>query len=172
MSPSDSNKKYDELTEGYEYPVSIFTLDAEDVAAYLKAVNDADFADPKTLVPPLAVAARALSELSHATISPPGTVHSHQELEFKKAISVGERLKMVARVEKRLDRGELHTLTTGFSIFNPGQEIVVTGRITVACRTIEARWLHSCIIKPSQITGPTALSQSDRKSQNMPIESK
>ena len=151
MNPDVSNSiEYDELAEGYEYPVSIITLDMGDVAAYLKAVNGADFININIRrLPPLAVAARALAELSRGTISPPGTVHSSQELDFKEVSYVGERLKLIARVGKKLDRGDLHLLTTNFSIFNPSLEIVMIGKITVACRGPEARWLRTRAHNPS-----------------------
>ncbi len=135
---------YAELVEGYEYPVANFTLDEQDVADYLKATGDSRsvYVDPET-VPPSAVAAWALAELSRGVISPPGTVHSSQELNFNKVIPVGEHLKMMARVVKKLDRADLHLLTTGFHIIDSIQDVVITGKITVACRALEAKWWRS-----------------------------
>ena len=139
-----NNTKFAELTDGYEYPITSFTLDTEDIATYLAAVNDSDNISIKLgLVPPLAVAARALAELSKGVISPPGTIHSTQELDFKKAVYAGEQLKLKAKVEKKLDRGDLHLLTTNFRIINCNHEIALTGKITVACRAPEARWLRA-----------------------------
>lgn len=143
MSPHEPvNGKYIELAEGYEYPVSIITFNEQDIIAYLKATNDSNSIYFKLgMVPPLAVAARVLAELSQGIVSPPNTVHSSQELEFKKVIPIGEQFKLIAKVEEKLDRGYLHLLTTGFRIFDPNQNLVMAGKITVACRASEARWL-------------------------------
>ena len=130
-----------ELISGYEYPFSSFVLDGQDVAAYLEATSDDSF-DPADgdLVPPLAVAARVLANLSRLTLSPPGTVHSSQEFEFCTSIAPGEQLGLRARVENKLDRGDLHLLTTTFKVVDSRKDIVISGRITVACRAPEAKW--------------------------------
>ncbi len=142
IKPDESSSR--ELVEGYEYPAINFALDAEDVATYLKATDDTDSTSAQSgPVPPLAVAARALAELSRGIISSPGTVHSSQELDFILPVAAGEPLELMARVEKKLDRDELHLLTTGFRILNQRLETVMTGRITVACRAAEARWLRT-----------------------------
>jgi hypothetical protein len=135
---------YTELTDGYEYPVASFAIDARGVAAYVEAVNDTDNIYVKFgVVPPLAVAARALVELAKGVISPAGTVHSTQELDFRKPICAGEQLKLKAKVEKKLDRGDLHLLTTSFQIINGSQYIVITGKITVVCQAAEGRWMRA-----------------------------
>jgi hypothetical protein len=123
MDPDESpDTSTGELTEGYEYPVIKFMLDDGDVSDYLSAVGDADSITVRMgLVPPLAAAARALAALSKGSVSPPGAVHS-------------------SRVEKKLDRQDLHMLTTGFQIVDRSRDIVMTGKITVACRSTEAKW--------------------------------
>jgi hypothetical protein len=142
MDPDESpDTSTGELTEGYEYPVIKFMLDDGDVSDYLSAVGDADSITVRMgLVPPLAAAARALAALSKGSVSPPGAVHSSQELEFVRPISLGEPLELTARVEKKLDRQDLHMLTTGFQIVDRSRDIVMTGKITVACRSTEAKW--------------------------------
>jgi hypothetical protein len=45
-------------------------------------------------------------------------------------------------VEKKLDRGDLHLFTTVLNILDGGRDIIMTARITVACRTAEARWWY------------------------------
>ncbi len=130
-----------ELIPGYEYPSSTIVLNRKAVAAYLAATSDDIFGQTGTdMVPPLAVAAIALAGLARVTLSPPGTVHSSQEFEFRKPVAIGEALGLHARVENKLDRGDLHLLTTTFKVVDAHQDIAIAGRITVACRAAEARW--------------------------------
>jgi hypothetical protein len=132
----------EELVEGYRYPSASFSFAAQDVSAYLNATEDTVLAYDDNLVPPLALAARALAELSIGMVPPPGTTHAAQSLEFRKPVKIGETLTLASRIEKKIDRGQLHTLTTGFSIRNERQETVMTGEITVACQSSAAKWLR------------------------------
>jgi hypothetical protein len=135
---------YHEIAAGYRYPVSSFKPEAATVSDYLRATGDSHpFFTNLQQVPPLLVAAGALAELARGMHSPAGTVHTAQELEFRGIVRTCENLTLQARVENRIDRGELHTLTTGFSVLNNRGETVLAGRITVACRAVEAKWQRS-----------------------------
>jgi hypothetical protein len=130
-----------EITVGCQYPVHHFALDAGAVREYLKATQDPPgLSDNLRQVPSLLVAAGALAQLAQEMDPPPGTTHTAQELEFRGTVQTGERLTLQASVEGRLDRGDLHTLTTGFTVSNQRREQVLTGKITVACRSAEAKW--------------------------------
>jgi hypothetical protein len=136
--------QYQEIAAGYRYPVSIFKLEAGAVSDYLRATGDNQpFFTNLLQVPPLLVAARALAELARGMHSPAGTVHTTQDLEFRGIVRTSENLTLQAGVENRMDRGELHMLTTGFSVLNNRGETVLAGRITVACRSVEAKWRRS-----------------------------
>jgi hypothetical protein len=139
MNKSDS---YYELTEGYQYPSVTFSFADRDVSVYLNATADTCLAYDDKSVPPLAVAARAIAVLSAGMVPPPGTTHAAQSLEFLHPVKIGDFLTLDSRVEKRLDRGPLHTWTTGFTIVNEDREEVMTGKITVACQSSEAKWLR------------------------------
>jgi hypothetical protein len=136
----DQNQHH-EIAAGYRYPVSNFKLEAGAVSDYLRATGDTQpFFTNLQRVPPLLVAAGALAELARGMHSPAGTVHTTQELEFRGIVHAGEKLTLQAGVENTMDRGELHTLTTGFSVLNNRGETLLAGRITVACRAVEAKW--------------------------------
>lgn len=120
--------EYDQLEIGYELPVSSYTLDAPGVSAYLEAVEDSsDLYREASLVPPTAVAARAMTALSEGISLPAGAIHVSQELEFKDTVSVNDALTSHARVKRKQGRGKFHMLTIGIDVFKQGQEAVLTG---------------------------------------------
>jgi len=121
--------EFRELEAGYEFPPSQYQLDSMVVATYLKAVGDEDglYQDEK-LVPPLAIAAYAMTALSQNIRLPSGTIHVSQELEFKATVNVGENLTSQARVARKQSRGKLHLMDIDLSVSNQRKSVVLTGK--------------------------------------------
>jgi len=97
--------RLDTLAKGHEFPATHFELSAEWVEEYAAAVEDEAIGllGPE-LVPPMAVAALAVRALLERAALPPGAVHIGQEMTFRRAARVGERLSASARVVSRGER--------------------------------------------------------------------
>jgi 3-hydroxybutyryl-CoA dehydratase len=94
--------RFSDLTPGYEFPSTALALDAETVARYLLATQD-DHAlywreGAVHVVPPLAVAALAFRGIAQELALAPGSLHTGQELLFRRLVTVGERLTAQAHV--------------------------------------------------------------------------
>jgi len=128
--PSESNNKahtYEELTPGYEFlPVS-YELSAALISKYLEAVDGKD----SEFVPPLAIAAYAITATSSSLTLPPGAIHASQELEFLKLVPIGAKVNCQARVARKLSRGQMHMLVLELTVRDENNEVVQSGRVTV-----------------------------------------
>ena len=99
------------------------------VSTYLKAVEETSSLYQDTgLVPPMAVAAGALTALSDGICLPPGTIHVSQEFEFTDTVSINDTLVSYARVSRKQSRRKLHFLTIDLSVFNQRQKAVLKGK--------------------------------------------
>src|SRR5919204_2972494 len=94
--------RFSDLTPGYTFPSTVLALDAQTVERYLWATQDDNalyWHDGAVhLVPPLAVAALALRGIAQEVALAPGSLHTGQELLFRRLITVGERLTVQAHV--------------------------------------------------------------------------
>ena len=126
-----SKQDFRELDEGYEFPPAAYPMEAAIIRDYLKAVSDASgfFADGK-LVPPTAVAARAMISLSEHITMPPGSIHVQQQLEFHGAVAVGDTINCRARLSRQRDRGRFHLITVALEVTGDGGDTVMTGSTT------------------------------------------
>jgi hypothetical protein len=120
---------YQKLKVGFELPRADYKLKPAMVAAYLKAVKESDeiYCDSK-LVPPMAVAAYAMTAISDSVILPPGVIHTNGEIEFRGRVTVGDTISCYGRVSHQLKRGDIHLLTIDFSIRNQKGSAVITGK--------------------------------------------
>ena len=127
--PEEQKLEYGQLEAGYEFPPRSYKLDASIVATYLKAVGDTSrmYRDAK-VVPPLAIAAHAMTALAQSICLPPGTIHVSQELEFIDTVGVNESLTSYARVSRKQSRGNLHLLDINLSVLNQDQRAVLAGK--------------------------------------------
>ncbi|MFH0941807.1 MAG: MaoC family dehydratase [Chloroflexota bacterium] len=118
-----------ELAVGYEFPTASYRLEPETVALYLKAVGAGGglYRDGK-LVPPTAIAAYAMATLADNMALPEGTIHTHQALEFKKTVPVGETITCCARVSRNQARGKFHFLNIDLDVLDSGQHPVLAGK--------------------------------------------
>ena len=123
--------RLDSLTKGQELPPSAFELSPEWVREYVAAVEDEAIGllGPD-LVPPMAVAALAVRALLERAALPPGAVHIGQEISFRRAARVGERLSASARVVSRGERQGWVLMGIDLSVEGEGGP-VMEGRATV-----------------------------------------
>ena len=123
--------RLDTLARGHELPPSAFELSPEWVRQYVAAVEDEAIGllGPD-LVPPMAVAALAVRALLERAALPPGAVHIGQEIAFRRAARVGERLSASARVVSRGERQGWVLMGIDLSVEGEGGP-VMEGRATV-----------------------------------------
>ncbi|MBI4286455.1 MAG: MaoC family dehydratase N-terminal domain-containing protein [Chloroflexi bacterium] len=117
-----------QLVIGYELPPNRFTLDGATVLTYLRAVEDESSLYQDSLVPPMAVAARAMAALGEGMSLPAGAIHVSQEFEFLGTVKVGENLTSYAKVSRKVDRGKIHMLTIDLDVCKAERQSVVTGK--------------------------------------------
>ena len=99
------------------------------VSAYREAT--ADKAVEGEVVPPLALAARALAGLLEELKLPGGAVHGGQEIECHRAASIGDEVHISADVGRRSQRGDFSFIVAGFRVCGTDDEPLVTGKCTV-----------------------------------------
>jgi acyl dehydratase len=122
-------KAYSELEAGYEFPPGSYTLDAARVALFLKAVEDSSYPYLENrIVPPMAVAALAMSSLSNTISLPPGSIHVSQEISFVEPVRPDENLTSHAKLSRTQKRGKLHLIAVDFDVRNQAGKTVLTGK--------------------------------------------
>lgn len=121
--------EFSQLQAGHRFPASSYQLDHSIVATYLEAVGETGSLYQDTgLVPPMAVAARAMSALSRNINLPPGAIHISQEFEFLDTVTISDTLISYARVSRKQGRGKFRLLTVDLSVYNQRQKAVLTGK--------------------------------------------
>lgn len=120
------NLQYSQLETGYEFPLSRYKLDNATVSLFLKATGDTH--SYNNLVPPMAIAARAMAALSENISFPPGTIHVSQEFEFLDTVEVDEPLVSHASVSQKTGRGRFQIIAIDLSVFRQGIIKILSGR--------------------------------------------
>ncbi len=127
--------RFSDLTAGYEFPAAPLALDAATVAVYLAAVeDDADVywrGDTLLYAPPLAAAALAFQGIARGLALDPGSLHTGQELAFRRPVRVGERLTAQARVAMASKRRGFTALILDTVATDDMAEEALTGRMTL-----------------------------------------
>jgi hypothetical protein len=118
---------YTDLTDGYVFPLLIFTLHPETVNCFLRAFQNNNSFYEKGFVPPLAVFAIAIATFGETFSITPGTVHVSQQLIFSKPVKVGEELTSIATVLRKVSRGKFNMLTIGINILDRNKDLVIKG---------------------------------------------
>jgi 3-hydroxybutyryl-CoA dehydratase len=125
--------RFSDLTPGYEFPSTAVALDAATVQRYLAATEDDNalyWRDGAiAMVPPLAVAALAFRGIAQELALEPGSLHTGQELEFRRPVAVGERLTTAARVTASSKRRGFTALSVEVAATDPDGEIPLLGRM-------------------------------------------
>lgn len=125
-----------ELVPGSEFPPTSYKLSAPLIAKYLKAVDITE--DLKLwggFVPPLAIAAYAMTAMAGSFSLPPGSIHASQEFEFFQLVPVGSTINCHAKVARKLTRGRIYMLVLEFNVFNQSGEKVQSGKATIVLPT-------------------------------------
>jgi hypothetical protein len=121
-----------DLPQGHEFPQTSFSITSAGLAAYLDAVEDSNAVyGERGVVPPLAVAARAIGALLEVAELPAGTLHTGQEIESQRACPVDVPLTFSGRIAQRSLRAGLVISVIDFSIATADGDPVLSGRTTV-----------------------------------------
>ena len=123
---------FDQLTIGYEFPATNYELSESFVAKYLEAVDGQKEFLALGIVPPLAIAACAMSSLSQSFTVPPGSIHASQEFEFLKLVPIGATISCGGKIAQKLQRGKLHLVMVEINALNQDKEKILTGKATIA----------------------------------------
>lgn len=129
---NSSPLSFKQLPVGFKFPPTSYELSESIVAKYLEAVDES--ADFLTLgvVPPLAIAARAMTALAQSFTVPPGSIHASQELEFLKPVPIGSKVRCGGRIAQKLARGSLNLVMLEINVTDEDGEQVLTGKATIA----------------------------------------
>ncbi len=109
-----------------------FRVDAETVSRYVQAVGDSSLPDGgRAYVPPMAIAALGLRGVIADLAIPGGTLHLGQELEFLKAVRVGEALECRATLLQNSLRGEWRFMVVQLQVTDGKGQKVMEGKSTI-----------------------------------------
>jgi hypothetical protein len=123
--------RLDTLAKGHEFPATTFELSAEWVREYVAAVEDEAIGSlGADLVPPMAVVALAVRALLERASLPAGAVHIGQEIVYRRAARVGEKLSAAARILSRGERQGWLLMGIDLSVNGEGGP-VMEGRATL-----------------------------------------
>src|SRR5919202_5140110 len=127
--------RFSDLTPGYAFPSTVLALDAQTVERYLRAIQD-DHAvywrdGAVYLVPPLAVAALAFRGIAQEVALAPGSLHTGQELLFRRLVTVGERLTTQAHVTASSRRRGFVALAIDLAATDHSGESALVGSLTL-----------------------------------------
>jgi acyl dehydratase len=126
---------YAQLAPGQEISSRTVVLDAVAVSRYVEAVEDRSAGLTSELggdpTPPMAIAALTLRGVLTDLAIPGGTVHAGQELEFKGAVRVGERLACRATLAQNSVRGDWRFMVVRVQAEDSTGRIVMEGKSTI-----------------------------------------
>lgn len=123
---------FDQLAVGHEFPSTSYELSEPVISKYLEAVGGQQHFLTSGIVPPLAIAAYAMTALSQSFPVPAGAIHAAQELEFLKLVPIGTTISCSGKVAQKVQRGQLYLLVLEISALNQDKEKVLAGKATVA----------------------------------------
>jgi acyl dehydratase len=123
---------FKQLPVGFEFPPTSYELTEAVIGKYLEAVGEETDFLTSGIVPPLAIAACAMTALSQSFTVPPGSIHASQELEFLKMVPIGASVSCSGKIAQKLERGSLNLVILEINVLNQAGEKVLTGRATIA----------------------------------------
>jgi len=126
---------FEELAVGYEFPATNYELSKSLIAKYLEAVGGQQYFLTSGVVPPLAIAAYAMTALSQSFSVPPGSIHASQEFEFLKLVPIGSTVSCGGKIVQKVQRGRLYLVVLEINALNQDKEKVLSGKATVAVPT-------------------------------------
>jgi acyl dehydratase len=117
-----------DLILGFEFPPADIRIDKATAAAYLGATEgDGEMFAKSGTVPPMAVAALAMTAMGRAMALPAGTVHVSQDMTFHRPAKLDEHLTSRATVTRRVERGRINMMNVGFNVVDGSGAPVMTG---------------------------------------------
>ena len=120
--------EYSKLNAGYEFEPARFRLSKEAVVGYLDAVEgNRSIYEKDNIVPPMAIAALAMTAMAAGMSMPPGVIHVSQDLQFLSSVRFSETITSYAKVTKKTERGKFHMLTIGINVLNNTNIPALTG---------------------------------------------
>ena len=125
---------YSKLEIGQQLSSQPVTLDAKAVGDYVAAVDDANgpqSPDGAALVPPMAIAALALSAVINVLQIPGGTIHASQELGFSASVPIGETLECTATLAQNSVRRGWRFLVVNMEAVSDDGIVVMDGKSTI-----------------------------------------
>src|SRR5437764_375715 len=127
--------RFSDLTPGYAFPSTVLALDVQTVERYLRATQDDNavyWRDGAVhLVPPLAVAALAFRGIAQGVALAPGSLHTGQDLLFRRLVTVGERLTAQAYVTASSRRRGFVALAIDLAATDDSGETALAGSLTL-----------------------------------------
>lgn len=119
---------YENLTTGYEFEPSAFSITGESVDKYLEAVDGSKgIYEKNKTVPPMSITALAMAAMAERLSMPPGAIHVSQDVQFLNPVRIGEELTSYAKVNRVVKRGKLHMLSIGITVINGKNISVLSG---------------------------------------------
>ena len=119
---------YEKLIAGYEFEPSGFRIDEESMRKYLDAVDsDKNIYKKDNIVPPMSIAALAMTAMAEGLSMPPGAIHVSQDIQFINPVGIDENLTSFARVNRIVKRGKIHMLSIGIKVANDKNIPVLEG---------------------------------------------
>ena len=125
---------YSKLETGQQLSSQSLVLDAKAVGDYVAAVSDASnpaARDGTPLVPPMAIAALALSAVINTLQIPGGTIHASQELGFGASVPVGEAVECTATLAQNTIRRGWRFLVVNIEATSAKDSTVMEGKSTI-----------------------------------------
>jgi acyl dehydratase len=119
---------YEKLATGYEFVPSVFSIDVKSVGKYLDAVDgEKSIYEKGNIVPPMSIAALAMTAMAEGLSMPPGAVHVSQDIQFLNTVGIDDELTSYARVNRVVKRGKIHMLSIGINVVDTKNNSVLTG---------------------------------------------
>ena len=125
---------------GVKLELGTWVVGPDSADEYLKAVDDSLPIYAKLdVVPPLALAARALAALLKELSLPPGTLHAAQELHSLGMVRRGEEITCAARLSRPIARGGWQFISAEFTLYRSGGEAAIAGKTTVLVPLVDGK---------------------------------
>ena len=132
MKEQSSAVSLAELSVGFEFSPTRYELSKDLVSKYLEAVEGGKEFLADGMVPPLAIAACAMTTISQSVRIPPGSIHASQDFEFLKPLAIGASVNCGGRIAQKLERGGLCLIMMEIYVTDQGGNRVLTGKATIA----------------------------------------
>jgi acyl dehydratase len=132
MKEQSSAVSLAEVSVGFEFSPTRYELGKDLVGKYLEAVDGGKEFLTDGLVPPLAIAACAMTTIAQSVSIPPGSIHASQDFEFLKPLAIGASVNCGGRVAQKLERGGLCLIMLEINVTDQGGDRVLTGKTTIA----------------------------------------